>query len=630
MNWIARLGALLCLAVFGLAAYQGREADEKPAWKEVRPGVFRSPGDPASYALVADGKALLIDATAPPDSVPAKSVEMVLLTHHHRDTAKYAAAFVAAGAKVRASKEGGPWLTPDGVVKHWKDSLPLRGSRTMYHVLPEGIAGIDASLVDGDKVTWRGWNLGVVATPGHSRDHVSYLATRGERGTKLLFSGDTLTGDGTVWATYTTDWDHWTDAGLTPLAKSLGRLREVKADAILPARGRVLEKDLDAVLAKTQKHAEEVAFLRSFERFTKERLKNPPEYAFLAKEQAMSNGSKPWTRVSEHLWLTGNTYVLTSKDGVCLVVDPWDPRSAEQLPKLQADQKVGRVEVAFCSHAHFDHYDGVYSLLEREKACKVWTLDRVAEPLEAPFLKRAPFLDARPLKIDRKFRDGEQATWREYSFRFHFLPGQSEYTMGVETVIDGKRCYFTADNFFHQDMFSGSGGWMGLNRSWPGTYGASAAKVLAAKPEWVLAEHGGPFEFAAEDWRRRVEWARVSGKAADALCPSGDHRHDWNPHRGRIEPVRVIAKAGAEVALTLVADNVLERPRSLAVTLAGKPLAAERTWTLKLAQGQVDHRTAFKVRVAEGTPAGRYSVPLWVREGDADEGSDGFVIVDVE
>jgi len=43
--------------------------------------------------------------------------------------------------------------------------------------------------------------------------------------------------------------------------------------------------------------------------------------------------------------------------------------------------------------------------------------------------------------------------------KFRFLPGQTEFTMGVETEIDGKRCFFTADNWFHQDQFSGSGGW---------------------------------------------------------------------------------------------------------------------------------------------------------------------------
>ena len=68
-------------------------------------------------------------------------------------------------------------------------------------------------------------------------------------------------------------------------------------------------------LSQTADAVEEVGFLKSFERYTKERVKNAPQYAFLvAKEQAESNGSKPWSQVSEHLFLTGNTYVLVSKD----------------------------------------------------------------------------------------------------------------------------------------------------------------------------------------------------------------------------------------------------------------------------------------------------------------------------
>src|SRR5206468_4492145 len=134
---------------------------------------------------------------------------------------------------------------------------------------------------------------------------------------------------------------------------------------------------------------------------------------------------------------------------------------------------------------------------ERDKP-EVWTLDHVALPIAEPFLLRAPFLDQRPLPIHRRVKDGEAVSWREYSFRFRYLPGQTDFTMGVETTIDGKRCFFTADNFFHHDLYSGTGGWMGLNRSSPLGYAASAQKVLEARPDWVLAEHGSAMEFSAE------------------------------------------------------------------------------------------------------------------------------------
>src|SRR5262249_10180882 len=139
--------------------------------------------------------------------------------------------------------------------------------------------------------------------------------------------------------------------------------------------------------------------------------------------------------------------------------------------------------------------------------------------------------------------------------RFHFFPGQTEFTMAVETTIDGKKCLFTADNFFHQDQFSGSGGWMGLNRSYPLPYAASAKKVLEASPDWVLAEHGGPFEFDAEDFRRRVQGGEASAKAADAISPSGSHRRDWDPHRITIEPIIHKARPGATLTATLRAAN---------------------------------------------------------------------------
>jgi glyoxylase-like metal-dependent hydrolase (beta-lactamase superfamily II) len=111
-----------------------------------------------------------------------------------------------------------------------------------------------------------------------------------------------------------------------------------------------------------------------------------------------------------------------------------------------------------CNHAHFDHYDGVYSILQRDRP-QLWTLDRVAILVANPSLLRAPFLDPPPVKFDRLAKDGETLTWREYQLRLRSLPGQTEFTMGVETEIDGKKCFFTADNSFPQGQFSGSGGW---------------------------------------------------------------------------------------------------------------------------------------------------------------------------
>src|SRR5205823_13032151 len=98
-------------------------------WEKVGDGVYRSKDGPYSYALLNGDAALLIDATVPPDAVAelgAKSVEAVLLTHHHRDTARFAGEYRAKKVPVRAAKESGDYLTPESVSKFWKESVPLR------------------------------------------------------------------------------------------------------------------------------------------------------------------------------------------------------------------------------------------------------------------------------------------------------------------------------------------------------------------------------------------------------------------------------------------------------------------------------------------------------------------------
>jgi glyoxylase-like metal-dependent hydrolase (beta-lactamase superfamily II) len=626
------LPGLCCLGLFGIAAWLGGAGQEarKAGWIEIAPGVLRSPGLPAGYALVEGGQALLIDAPQPGDGLKmhgVDKVEAVLLTHHHWETCAAAGQFLADRVPVRASQKAAEWLTPAAVRKHWEESIPLRHSRAAYLVVPVGLEGVDCSLVDQQIIDWRGWRIQVIAAPGHSRDHVAFAARKGKDGRLFLFAGDALAAPGKLWAPYTTDWNHWTDEGLTPAAESLRKLAALKPDLVLPAHGPVIDKGAEESLSQTAAAVAEVAFLKSFERYTKQRLGQAPEYRFLAKEQAATNGKLPWSQISPHLFLTGNTYVLTSRDNAFMVIDPWGKLSAEQIERLRTDRKLGALEVVMFSHAHYDHYDGIYHLPDREKF-QVWTLDRVAGPIAEPFQWRAPFLDARPVKIDRRLKDGETAAWREYRFRFHHFPGQSDFTMGVQTTIDGKKCFFTADNFFHQDQFSGTGGWMGLNRSFPLPYAASAQKVLDAAPDWVLAEHGGAFEFNAEDFRRRVRWGQACAAAADAISLSGNHRRDWDPHRIAVEPFLQRARPGAMVSARLLAANPLPRAVQISATVLGRDLFADQTISLDVAAHasvQRDFRFALSDKVAPG----RHVVVLRVVEDGAPAGADTFFVLDV-
>lgn len=602
-------------------------------WEKVG-GVYRSKTAPYSYAIVSGDKALLIDATVPPDAVAelgVKTVEAVLLTHHHRDTAEFAAEYRKAKIPVRAPKESADYLLPDKVAKFWQDSVPLRNSRTAYFVLPEGVEGVDCSLIENEPIFFGSLSIWPVAAPGHSRDHFAYFvrAAGDEGGPQLLFCGDALHSRGKLWTPYTTDWNHWTDVGLKPAAETLRKLAKLNATVLCPSHGPIVKQDIAKTLSDTADAVEEAAFMKSFERYTKQRLKDEPKYDFLVpKEQIASGGDKPWAKVADRLWITGNTYVLQSKtgDGI-FVLDPWGQRSADQVAKLQKDEKLGAIELVAFSHAHYDHFDGIHVLPER-KRCDVWSLDLVAAPLKDPNRFRAPFLDPRPITFTKELKDGETAAWGGYQLKFHHLPGQSYYTSAIEVAIDGKRCLFTADNFFHQDQFSGTGGWMGLNRSFPAVYGTSAQKVLNIAPERVLAEHGGPYVFSAEDYRRRVKWGAEAGKAADALCVSGSGQWDWNPNRVECEPHLQSAKPGDKLKAVLRVNNASGVKQTVTANVRGRGVVADSTHTLNANAG-TNAEKALDLTLAAVTKPGRYIIEVRTATVDGVEGCDCYFAVDV-
>ena len=94
---------------------------------------------------------------------PGGAVRYVVVTHHHEDH--------ASGARRLAELTGAPLLGPR----------------------PTGDFAPDAVLNEGDEVAVPGARLSVLATPGHSSDHLCYVLDDLETG-PLLFSGDTVLG----------------------------------------------------------------------------------------------------------------------------------------------------------------------------------------------------------------------------------------------------------------------------------------------------------------------------------------------------------------------------------------------------------------------------------------------------
>lgn len=136
-------------------------------------------------------------------------------------------------------------------------------------------------------------------------------------------------------------------------------------------------------------------------------------------------------------------------------------------------------------------------------------------------------------------------------------------------------------------------------------------------------------EFSAEDFRRRIQWGKECARAADAICISGNHRCDWDPHRVHIEPVIQKAKPGETFQATLVVSNPLSRAMKHALTLEGRGRFDAQRWEVEVPAGGTIRR-AFTLRLDPKTPAGRQVFIMQGTSGETADDSDAFLAVDVE
>jgi len=126
------------------------------------------------------------------DAMP--NLRTILITHRHEDHAP-------AAIPLR-QRSGAQILAPHGVLEH-----------------------VDRRVNGGDVLTIDDTRIDVIATPGHTREHVCYLTSDGD-----LFSGDTILGQGTT-AIFPPD------GSMADYLASLRALRLRNPQRIRPAHG---------------------------------------------------------------------------------------------------------------------------------------------------------------------------------------------------------------------------------------------------------------------------------------------------------------------------------------------------------------------------------------------------------
>jgi glyoxylase-like metal-dependent hydrolase (beta-lactamase superfamily II) len=111
---------------------------------------------------------------------------------------------------------------------HAPAAVPLRKATGAEIIAPRNVlddASVDRRIEGGETLTIDGTRLDVIATPGHTNEHVCYLTADGD-----LFTGDTVLGFGTT-AIFPPD-GHMGD-----YLRSLQTLRDLQPRRIHPAHG---------------------------------------------------------------------------------------------------------------------------------------------------------------------------------------------------------------------------------------------------------------------------------------------------------------------------------------------------------------------------------------------------------
>lgn len=115
---------------------------------------------------------------------------------------------------------------------HAPAALPLKAATGAQILAPRNVleeSQVDRRVEGGETIHIEGVDIEVIATPGHTNEHVCYLTSEGD-----LFTGDTILGAGTT-AIFPPD-GHMGD-----YLRSLRTLRERNPKRIYPAHGPVRE-----------------------------------------------------------------------------------------------------------------------------------------------------------------------------------------------------------------------------------------------------------------------------------------------------------------------------------------------------------------------------------------------------
>jgi len=656
MAWLDRptrtallTAALLAALPRGAAAQNTDTAHmRQQSFKQIEPDLFVWTDTCNVYVLKDGDAALLVDlgdgsVLERLKDIGVARVEWVLFTHHHREQCQGAPQLKGWNAKVAApAAERALFERPASFRKmrpSLGDAFTVHGAS--YVRPPRAAIPLDRAFKTMDDFTWRGHEFVCVDTRGNSPGSMTYVLQRGER--RIAFSGDVMLDGAKMHTWFDTEWDYGFAAGIYALHNSANLVERYDPALLLPAHGPAIHDprgQLKAYQQKLRKLA--VLLVRGYE---------VSSFGGAAQDVVSTPTSVPhlW-RLTPHLYkFKGPEYwpnftLLLADSGHALAVDCglFDKAFLDKtLGLMQERLGLKQIDACVVTHMHGDHALEAPHLREKWGA-KLWTLDTIAEKFEFPErFDYAALIESygagiESIRFDRTFRAGEKLNWEGYDLTVDWMPGQTEFGLCLQGVIDGKRVAFTGDNVFGDPADAHATGHEAVVARNSGIleegYIYAADYLHRLKPDLMVGGHSWVMEDPHGLIKRLRDWAPAMRDAFRDLSSADDYRTMFDPYWVRAEPYRLTVAPDKAVEFTLHVRNFHKRPQQHCIAVhTPEGLTAEPA----VLEGTVEPEATLKVPVrlkaaaAGAPPPGVYIVAFDVTADGQRYGEWFDVIVNV-
>jgi len=597
---------------------------------------------PINVGIVRDGeKALLIDCgdgsvTEALGTLGITRVDQLVFTHYHRDQACGAYGIQARGAKVGVPEgEREHFADP---ARYWNDDNYLwrvyRSFRPHHLMLTEPLLA-DEAFADGQEFSFGPAKIRVLGTPGHTEGAVSYVVE--VDGQRVAFCGDSIYDEGQVWDVYSLQkgfskggrqiggyhgfmGDRWR------LVESLGRVKDLRPDTLVPSHGNLMSepaKAIDALARRFETCYENYVAISALRHYFPELF---TDYAGRPGQMPIRPGIEP----PDCLRHFGTTWMLVSESGAAFVMDVGSPGIVAQLKRMLEQGDIKSVEGLWVTHYHYDHTDGIPEF-QREFDCPCTVDRRLADVLTRPAAWRLPCLAPEPIRVDRPMEDGQSFAWREFKMTSYFYPGQTLYHGALLVERGDLRMFFVGDSH----TMAGIDDYCAYNRNLLGRevgFQYCIRLIEKLNPTHIFNCHvADAFTFTPEEIRFMRENLDERERLFGELVPWDHANYGLDASWVRCDPYTQKASPGDELRLEVVVTNHSTKPH-LAACRPVLPKAfgsAGTPWVEAEVPAKAEKPLPMVLHVPADAGPGRYVVPVDVKFGPWHLPQFGETIVDI-